>query len=68
MVAAKAAAVTNIPTRVAVDRRAWIDQCWAAVAACNAEAAAYDQNRYSNDIQQEWVQGSLATCPPGGMC
>jgi ubiquinone/menaquinone biosynthesis C-methylase UbiE len=50
-----------------VDRRAWIDERRAAVAAdYDAEAATYDQDPYPNDVQQEWVRRLLATCPPGG--
>jgi ubiquinone/menaquinone biosynthesis C-methylase UbiE len=32
----------------------------------DAEAATYDQNPYSNEVQQEWVRRLVATCPPGG--
>jgi ubiquinone/menaquinone biosynthesis C-methylase UbiE len=50
-----------------VDRRAWIDERRAAVMAdYDAEAAAYDQNPYPNEVQQEWVRRLLATCPSGG--
>jgi ubiquinone/menaquinone biosynthesis C-methylase UbiE len=33
----------------------------------DAEAATYDQDPYSNEVQQEWVRRLVATCPPGGM-
>jgi SAM-dependent methyltransferase len=51
-----------------VDRQSWIDQRRAAVlAAYDAEAAAYDQNPYPNDVQREWVRRLLQTCPIGGI-
>jgi 2-polyprenyl-3-methyl-5-hydroxy-6-metoxy-1,4-benzoquinol methylase len=51
-----------------VDRQTWISTRRAAVvAAYDAEAPAYDQNPYPNDVQQEWVWRLLATCPVGGV-
>jgi ubiquinone/menaquinone biosynthesis C-methylase UbiE len=51
-----------------VDRQSWVDQRRAAVlAAYDAEAAAYDQNPYPNDVQREWVRRLLQTCPIGGI-
>ena len=50
----------------------WIDRAWndarraAVIAAYDTGAANYDADPYPSDMQQEWVQRLVATCPAGG--
>jgi SAM-dependent methyltransferase len=51
-----------------VDRRTWLAERRAAVAACyDAEAADYDTTSYPTGTQREWVAGLLRRCQPASV-
>jgi SAM-dependent methyltransferase len=51
-----------------MDRRAWLDERRAAVTAeYDAEASAYDDHPYPNEMQRAFIGRLLDTCPPGGV-
>ena|SRR5215472_10760756 len=50
-----------------MERQLWLADCRTALAAgYDAEAAAYDDEQYLNDMQREWVARVLRLMPPGG--